>query len=61
MSEAKVKTGFLIIMYATKVKGNFLCGMNLAGFNEAPGSSRFSVIGKAARTSLLSTTHVSLA
>ena len=41
MTEAKVKTGFLITMYATSVIGNFLCGMNLAGFNESAGIVAF--------------------
>lgn len=41
MSEAKVRTGFLITMYATSIIGNFLCGMNLAGFNESAGIVAF--------------------
>jgi MFS family permease len=37
MTEAKVKTGFIIALYATTTVGCLLVGMNLAGFNESAG------------------------
>ncbi len=33
MAEAKVNYRFYVTLFATSVVGNFLCGMNLAGFN----------------------------
>ncbi len=41
MTETKVRSGFLISLYATSVVGNFLTGMNLAGFNESAGIVAF--------------------
>lgn len=33
MVEAKLKSSFYVTLFATSVVGNFLCGMNLGGFN----------------------------
>jgi hypothetical protein len=35
MTEAKLNTRFFVTLFATSVVGNFLVGMNLAGFNES--------------------------
>ena len=35
MAKVKHKSSFFLTMFATSVVGNFLSGMNLAGFNES--------------------------
>ena len=35
MVEQKLKTSCYVAIFTTSVVGNFLCGMNLAGFNES--------------------------
>ena len=35
MAEPQLKSSYFILLFVTSAVGNFLCGMNLAGFNES--------------------------